>query len=93
MKIYELTLVLTEEIGKDERKQKKLVEELLTEVKAKVKEKNVLGVRELAYKIKKQTKGWYGIFTIEMAETKIMELEKEIGLKEEILRYLIIVKE
>ncbi|MBU1085797.1 MAG: 30S ribosomal protein S6 [Candidatus Beckwithbacteria bacterium] len=93
MKTYELTLVLTEEIGKDEAKQKSLLEELLTEAKAVVKEKNILGVRDLAYEIKKKTKGWYGIFIIEMPETKVAELDRAMRLKEEILRYLLIMKE
>lgn len=93
MKIYELTLVLTEEIGKDEAKQKKLVEKLLAEVKATVKEENILGVRDLAYAIKKQDKAWYGIFTIKIPKTNIPELDKLICLKEEILRHLLIAKE
>ena len=93
MKTYELTLVLTEVIGKDEVKQKKLVTEILKEVGAVVKEKNILGIRDLAYEIKKQAKGWYGTFFIEMPEDKVEELDRIMRLKEEILRYLIIKEE
>ena len=93
MKIYELTLVLTEEIGKDEVKQTKLVEDLLSGVGAKVKDKNILGVLNLAYEVKKQSRAWYGIFTIEMPKNKVDELEKSIKLKTEVLRNLLINKE
>jgi len=93
MKIYELTLVLTEEIGKDEGKQKKLIKDLLAEVGATVKSENILGLRDLAYSIRKQSKAWYGIFTIEMPETNIAELDKAMRLKTEILRNLLIKEE
>jgi|APSaa5957512576_1039674.scaffolds.fasta_scaffold360146_1 ribosomal protein S6 len=93
MKKYEMTLVLTEEIGKDEGKQKKLVEELLSVAGASVKNTNILGARELAYPIKGLSRAWYGIFNIEMPAEKVAELDKAIQIKEEILRYLLIVKE
>jgi len=47
---------LTEEAGKDDKKIKTLIETLLSKVKAKLTKLNILGKRELAYAIKKQTK-------------------------------------
>jgi small subunit ribosomal protein S6 len=89
MQTYEFALVLTEEAGKDEASAKKLATELLDKVKGKVKESKVLGMRQLAYPIKKANRGWYGIFMVELEVESIAELDKLIKLEEKILRYLL----
>jgi len=89
MQTYEFALVLTEEAGKDEASAKKLVTELLDKVKGKVKESKVLGMRQLAYPIKKTNRGWYGIFMVELGVESISELDKLVKLEEKILRYLL----
>jgi len=90
MQTYEFALVLTEEAGKNEASAKKLVTELLDKVKGKVKESKILGMRELAYPIKKANRGWYGIFLVEAPKEAGAELDKMIKLEEKILRYLLV---
>ena len=90
MRSYEFALILTEEAGKDDKKIKTLVETLLTKVKAKLTKINILGKRELAYAIKKQTKGVYCFCVIELPEEEVNELDKLAKQGEIILRYLLI---
>lgn len=90
MNTYEMTLVLTEEAGKDEAKAKKLALKLVASVKGKVKDTKVIGLRDLAYPIKKAFKGWYGMFTVELPGKGISELEKLTKIDEKILRYLLV---
>jgi len=90
MRQYEFALVLTESAGKDESKLKKQISKLVEDVKGKVKETKALGVKPLAYPIKKQDKGWYGIFMVELPEESLVELDKQIRLNEDILRYILV---
>ena len=90
MNTYEMTLVLTEETGKDEAKAKKLALKLVTSVGGSVKDTKVMGLRDLAYPIKKAFKGWYGVFAVELPGKGISELEKLVKINEKILRYLLV---
>lgn len=90
MRTYEFALILTEEAGKDDKKVKVLVEELLNKVKAKLTKIEVAGKQELAYKIKKQTKGVYCFCKIEIAPEAVKDLDKFTQHNESVLRYLLI---
>lgn len=90
MRQYEFALVLTESAGKDESKIKKEISKLVEEVKGKVKDTKILGMRQLAYPIKKQDKGWYGIFMVELPEEAMAELDKQVRIKQDFLRYLLV---
>jgi len=90
MNTYELTLVLTEEAGKNETSAKKLASLLVEKIKGKVKNTTVIGLRDLAYPIKKHSKGWYGIFVVELPDKDIAELNKQAKLEEKVLRHLLV---
>jgi small subunit ribosomal protein S6 len=90
MKKYEFALVLTEEAGKDEAAAKKLAQEILSKVKAKVEETKYLGIRELAYPIKKRAKGAYAFLAVEMDEAAVKELDKILKLEDRVIRYLLV---
>ena len=90
MRQYEFALVLKETAGKDEVKAKKIATDLVSSVKGKILKSNILGMRSLAYPIKKQTNGWYGVFVVELTEDSMEEFDKQIRLNEEILRYLLV---
>ena len=81
MRTYELALVLVKEAS---------LEELLTKVKAKIKDTKKLGLKFLAYPIKKQSKGFCVFLTIEMPETNGKDLEKLLSQSENVLRYLLV---
>ncbi len=87
---YELTLVLTQEAGATTAKANKQASILLAKVDAKLLDTNVIGLRDLAYPILKQDKGWYGVFFIEMDPSKVADLDKEVRLDEKVLRHLLV---
>ena len=46
------------------------------------------GLRSLAYRIKKNRKGYYTFFNIEAPPDAILEIERQMRLNEDVLRYL-----
>ena len=90
MRTYIFALVLTSETGKDEAKAKKLVESLVADASGKVVETKILGLKELAYKIKGASLGWYGFFTVELPEDKVKGLKTKAKLNEQVLRHLLV---
>lgn len=84
MNKYEITLLTTEDLK--EAPVKKEIEGL----GGKVLTTSVLGERQLAYPIKKQTTGIYTTVVFEMEGEKVLELNKKLVMKTEILRQLII---
>ncbi len=71
----------------------KALESLIEKVEGKVVSKDDWGVRELAYPIRKQTKGIYWFYIIELAAEAVVKLDKGLRLMPEILRYLILCAE
>ena len=90
MRTYELAVVLTEEMGKDKAKAQKKLSALVVQVKGKITKTDVWGARDLAYPIKKQTRGWYAILLVELEQDKMGELEKLLKMDEKILRHLLV---
>jgi small subunit ribosomal protein S6 len=90
MKKYEFALVLQESTGKDETKANKLVADLVSQVKGKIIETKVMGIRPLAYPINKQTSGWYAFYVVSVPEEEITQLNQLAEIDEKILRYLIV---
>ena len=90
MRQYEFALVLKESAGKDEVKAKKIATDLVSSVKGKIIKSTTLGMRSLAYPIKKQTNGWYGIFVVELPEDLMPELDKQVRINESVIRYLLV---
>ncbi len=87
MNNYYLTLVLKPDLEEKERKE--LLERLKKKFDNVVKE-DLWGVKDLAYPIKKQTKGFYVHFELEADPKNAKGLDKILKLEEDILRYLII---
>lgn len=91
MNSYYLTLVLKSDLEEKERKAllDNVVKKLIGE-DGKVSKEDLWGVRDLAYPIKKQTKGFYAHFEIEAEGKKTQGLDKQLKLEEDILRYLLV---
>ena len=91
MNSYLLTLVLKPDLEEKMRKEfldgvvKKLVGEA-----GKVEKEDLWGNKDLAYPIKRQTKGFYAHFEIEADPKNAKGLDKLLQLEEDILRYLLI---
>lgn len=56
----------------------------------KVMKEDFWGLRDLAYPIKRQTKGFYAHFELETAPKNVKGIDKTLQLEENILRYLLI---
>jgi len=94
MQKYELMVIAVPELSK------KAQETLTSEVKKEIEgiggkdvEVDVWGKRKFAYLIKKQVEGLYILFSFEAPSDKIEELNRKLRLKEEVLRFLLTVKE
>ena len=90
---YYLTLVLKQDVDEKERKSlldsvtKKLVGE-----DGKVEKEDLWGVKDLVYPIKKQSKGFFAHFEISADPKSVKDLDKNLKVEEDILRYLLIRK-
>jgi small subunit ribosomal protein S6 len=92
---YELMFILSPMLTEDKRK-KALDElnELLTTKTASVFHVDDWGKRDLAYKIKKQSEGYYMIYYFNLAESKaIAEIDRHLRLDQAFLRHLILKRE
>ena len=69
------------------------VEKILKDNKAKISETKDLGLKKLAYPIKKEINGYYELINFEVAKEAIAEIKRKISINESILRHLIIKKE
>lgn len=52
-----------------------------------------IGIKKLAYPVKKNNEGYYHLFYINAETSAMKELEKEFKLFEDILKYLVVKKE
>ena len=79
----ELTAAQTEQLSDD-------LALIVTRNSGEIKNREYWGLKNLAYKIRKNRKGHYTLFHIESPSGTIVELERNMGLNEDILRYLTI---
>ena len=77
----ELTAAQAEQLSKDFTK-------IVSSNSGEIKRQEYWGLRNLAYKIRKNRKGHYTMFHIEAPAGTIEELERNMRLNEDILRYL-----
>ena len=77
----ELTAAQAEQLSKDFTK-------IVSSNSGEIKRQEYWGLRNLAYKIRKNRKGHYTMFHIEAPASTIEELERNMRLNEDILRYL-----
>ncbi|HLI21306.1 MAG TPA: 30S ribosomal protein S6 [Stellaceae bacterium] len=63
---------------------------LVAENGGKVEKREYWGLRNLAYRIKKNRKGHYVLFNLEAPPAAVSELERNMRINEDILRYLTI---
>src|SRR5262245_23815282 len=61
---------------------------LITEQGGKVTKKEHWGLRNIAYRIKKNRKGHYVLLNIEAPPAAILEMERQMRINEDVLRYL-----
>lgn len=88
---YELMVILDPNIG--EEAASKEVEKLKGEIKefeGNISSDDFWGIRDLAYSIKKENRGYYAVLNFEIDPSKTKEFEKDLSLNQAVLRYLLI---
>lgn len=91
MNSYNLTLVLKPDMTDTERKTlldsmtKKLIGD-----DGKIEKEDLWGVRDLAYPIKRQTKGFFVHFEVQADPKNGKAIDNTLKLEEDVLRYLLI---
>ena len=91
MNSYYLTLVLKSEMSDTERKTllDSMVKKLVGE-DGKIDKEDLWGSKDLAYPIKKQTKGYVVHFEITADPKNAKTIDKTLKVEEDILRYLLV---
>ena len=87
MNSYYLTLVLKPDV--EEKARGELLDGLKKKLEKVVKE-DMWGMRDLAYPIKKHTKGYYVHLEMEADPSLIKDIDKTLKVEEDIIRYLLI---
>lgn len=91
MNSYLLTLVLKPELTEAERKTLlDSVTKKLIGTDGKIDKEDLWGSKDLAYPIKKQTKGFFAHFEITADPKNAKGIDKILKLEEDILRYLLV---
>lgn len=89
---YELMLILMADLSQaDTEKELKKIKKLIKESTGEIYHEDIWDIRDLAYMIKKQDKGYYVIYYITLEDSKhLVEMEKELLLNTAVLRHMLI---
>ena len=94
MRKYEIMYILRADL--DEAQRKEVMEKLakiITDNGGKVEETSeAMGLRELAYPIKEQSKGYYVVLKVSMDNKAINEFNSLVRINPSVLRHLIVVE-
>ena len=94
MRKYEIMYILRADL--EEAARKEVMEKLakiITDNGGKVEETSeAIGLRELAYPIKEQSKGYYVVLKVSMDNKAINEFNRLVRINQSVLRHLIVVE-
>ena len=91
MRHYEVLFILKPTLTEEELSAKvDFVKEILTKNEGLIETVVPMGTRKLAYTIKKYERGTYFVIYFKAPPTLIAELQRVLGITEEIIRYLIV---
>jgi small subunit ribosomal protein S6 len=91
MRLYELTLIIDSSLDESTiQSEIEKIENRITDSGGKIHRLDRWGLRRLAYEIKKHSQGYYVFFLFEANPGLTGEIEKNLKLNENILRYLTI---
>ncbi len=91
MRLYELTLIIDSSLEESTiQNEIEKIESRITDSGGKIHRLDRWGLKRLAYVIKKQTQGYYVFFLFEADPGLTAEIEKNLKLSENVLRYLTI---
>lgn len=91
LKNYELMLAVKPLLPDDVRKtMHKETLDLVKDMGGEVLDVDVWGKRYLAYNIKGHNEGYYIVYSFKLPSEKVIEMKRLFGLKQEILRFVIV---
>tara|TARA_R110000824_G_scaffold155226_7_gene327879 strand:+ start:38742 stop:39212 length:471 start_codon:yes stop_codon:yes gene_type:complete len=91
MALYEHILIARQDVS--QQQVETLVEQLTTILKengGSVTKNEYWGLRNLAYKVKKNRKGHYALMNIDAPHAAVAEMERQMSLNEDVLRFMTI---
>ena len=89
MPLYETVFIARQDLSESQVKTiTEGLEKILTENGGTIKKTEFWGLRTLAYKINKSRKGHYVLFQMDAPATALHEMERNIRLSEDIMRYI-----
>ena len=92
MKKYEIMYILRSNLEENDRKAEvEKLAKLLTSNGAKVSKTDEWGLKDLAYEIKKEKKGYYVVLKVEAEPAALKEFDRLTKIDNNVLRYLITV--
>lgn len=92
MKKYEIMYILRSTLEESDRKAEiEKLAKLLTSNGAKVSKTDEWGLKDLAYEIKKEKKGYYVVLKVEAEPAALKEFDRLTKIDNNVLRYLITV--
>ncbi|KXK07543.1 MAG: 30S ribosomal protein S6 [Microgenomates bacterium OLB22] len=86
MNTYEFTFITTT----DNKTTMSAVEKILSDNQADVTARDTWGKRTLAYPIKKQTEGFYHLWTVQISPKSILDVRRKLEHSEDVIRYLLL---
>lgn len=88
---YEMMVILLPDLSQEDiDKQLNKIRKEIKDLKGEIYHEDLWDIKDLAYIIKKQDKGYYAVFYFSFEPDKIAELKNELMLDSKILRHLII---
>lgn len=91
MKKYEVMYIVRSTLDQETiAKEIKAANEIFTNNNSKVLEVNEWGLRELAYEIDKNRKGYYVVLNVEATVEAVNEFNRVIGYNENIIRHIVV---
>ncbi len=91
MPLYESVLIARNDVT--QQQVEAIADEITTDLEAEggaVKKREYWGLRSLAYRVKKNRKGHYMLLGLDAKPAFITEMERKLGLNEDVLRYMTI---
>ncbi|MBT5265905.1 MAG: 30S ribosomal protein S6 [Rhodospirillaceae bacterium] len=91
MALYESVFIARQDISSTQAEQlADQFTEIITGNGGEVKQREIWGLRNLAYRIKKNRKGHYIMFHIDAPSDAVQEMERNMRINEDVLRYMTI---
>lgn len=94
MNKFESVIIIANDLNDEERKNIiEDVKKIITDNKGEVTSVEEMGLKNLAYEIKKHKQAYYVILNYEIDKTVVPEIERYFRIKDEILKFITVNKE